>query len=114
MKPDILSIQRTSETTVMVQLALPQDHPAFAGHFPIQPILPGVVQLDWAVQLGACCFGYTFRPATRVRVKFMQVIGPRPDGVSVSLRYDPVRQEIAFEYRIDDAVASNGSARFGP
>ena len=114
MKPDVLSIQRTSETTAVVQLALPQDHPAFAGHFPGHPILPGVVQLDWALQLGASCFGYTFRPATRVRVKFMQVIVPRPAGVSVSLRYDPARNEIAFEYRIDDTAASNGSARFGP
>lgn len=114
MKPDIMSIQRSSETTATVQLALPADHPAFAGHFPGRPILPGVVQLDWAVQLGSSCFGYRFRPARRVRVKFMRVITPRPDGVSVALRINSARDEIVFEYRIDGIIASSGSAWFGP
>jgi 3-hydroxymyristoyl/3-hydroxydecanoyl-(acyl carrier protein) dehydratase len=35
----------TGETT----FALPPDHPAFAGHFPGRPIVPGVLLLDAAV-----------------------------------------------------------------
>lgn len=49
--------------TLERQLTVAADHPAFAGHFPGQPLLPGVVLLaevleaalsrpDWAARLG--------------------------------------------------------------
>jgi 3-hydroxymyristoyl/3-hydroxydecanoyl-(acyl carrier protein) dehydratase len=113
-EPVVLAIERDSEHAAIVRLALPAEHDAFAGHFPGRPILPGVVQLDWAMQLAALCFGYEFRPACRVRVKFMHVIGPAPAGLAVSLRYDPAATKIAFEYRVGNVLASSGSAWLGP
>lgn len=114
MAPVVLSIERPGKHAAIVRLALPPDHDAFAGHFPGRPILPGVVQLDWAIQLAATCFGFELRPATQVRVKFMHVIGPDPADLWLSLRYDPSPAELAFEYRIGDTVASKGSARLTP
>jgi 3-hydroxymyristoyl/3-hydroxydecanoyl-(acyl carrier protein) dehydratase len=114
MGPVVLAIERAGDYAAVVRLALPAEHDAFDGHFPERPILPGVVQLDWAVQLAALCFGYEFRPACQVRVKFMHVIGPAPAGLAVSLRYDAAGAKIAFEYRVGDVLASSGSACLEP
>ena len=36
----------------------PADHPAFAGHFPGRPIVPGVVLLDQAILFAEKMLGY--------------------------------------------------------
>ena len=58
-------------------LAIVADHPAFAGHFPSQPIVPGVVLLDLGMRAIAAHRG----PGTSMRyrvgnAKFLSPVGP--------------------------------------
>ncbi len=65
---------------------VPADHPAFAGHFPGTPILPGVVLLDTAVQIiaDACKLdGYEISS-----VKFTSPAGPGCELTIVHSRSD--------------------------
>ena len=49
--PQLLS-EQVFDNGIVLQLRVPQDLDYFKGHFPNAPILPGVVQLHWAVEFG--------------------------------------------------------------
>jgi len=55
---------------------VPLDHPAFAGHFPGTPILPGVVLLDVALQIIANTSGIALDLCEISSVKFLSPAGP--------------------------------------
>lgn len=58
-----------------VALSIPVDHPAFAGHFPGMPIVPGVVLLDEAMHAIAEDIGHD--GAWQIgSVKFLNPLGP--------------------------------------
>lgn len=55
---------------------VPTDHPAFAGHFPGRPIVPGVVLLDRAIMFAENLLGYSFRKWQIANAKFFSPVGP--------------------------------------
>ena len=55
---------------------VPLDHPAFAGHFPGTPILPGVVLLDTALQEIAAASGLVLDRCEISSVKFLSPANP--------------------------------------
>ena len=55
---------------------VPLDHPAFAGHFPGTPILPGVVLLDVALQMIAAATGIALDLCEIGSVKFLSPASP--------------------------------------
>jgi 3-hydroxyacyl-[acyl-carrier-protein] dehydratase len=65
-------------------LHIPAGHPAFAGHFPGMPIVPGVVLLDEAIQAVAADTGH--RGGWNIAsVKFLHPLGP---DARVVIRYE--------------------------
>lgn len=55
---------------------VPPDHPAFAGHFPGTPILPGVVLLDVALQIITAATGIALDLCEIGSVKFLSPARP--------------------------------------
>jgi 3-hydroxymyristoyl/3-hydroxydecanoyl-(acyl carrier protein) dehydratase len=58
------------------QWTVPLDHPALAGHFPGNPILPGVVLLDLALQIIAASSGIALDLCTISSAKFLSPARP--------------------------------------
>lgn len=64
-------------------LNIPVEHPAFAGHFPGMPIVPGVVLLDEAVHVMTA--GRSVRNWQIASVKFLSPLQP---GAAVIIEHE--------------------------
>ena len=105
MKPPEPALLRRSGTEVELRFDLPPEAEVFAGHYPGYPVMPGVVQLDWSMQMAALHLGLAQPVARDFRVKFTAPITPS-DDVRLLLRLADGALE--FEYWLGDAPASSG------
>jgi 3-hydroxyacyl-[acyl-carrier-protein] dehydratase len=88
-------------------LTIPAQHPAFSGHFPGAPILPGVVLLDEtlrAVQRAGHIAEHGWQIAT---AKFLQPVRP---GETLTLEHEQLANgSIRFAIRSDGRPVANGT-----
>jgi len=95
-----------------LQLSVPPDLAYFSGHFPKAPVLPGVVQVEWALNLGRQLLNLTGPFAGMEVLKFQQLVRPG-DEIQLHLRFDPDRRKLYFAYRNDTATCSSGRILVG-
>jgi len=81
----------------------------FQGHFPGHPILPGVVQIDWAVAFARDHLGLDLPAARDFQIKFRATILPG-DRITLVLRHDLAKRRLGFQYRRGDDICSSGTA----
>ncbi|KJU76058.1 AMP-binding protein [Ectopseudomonas oleovorans] len=98
----------------LLQLQVPLDLAHFTGHFPQTPVLPGVVQVDWAQQLARqLIIDLPPRFAGMEVLKFQQLVRPG-DTLQLSLRFDAERGKLYFAYRNGEAACSSGRILLEP
>ncbi|MDB5411828.1 MAG: beta-hydroxyacyl-ACP dehydratase [Rubritepida sp.] len=66
------------------RFTVPEDHPSLPGHFPGQPIVPGVLLLDAVLRAAAASHpAHSRRP---LRAKFPAPVAP---GAEVEIQFSP-------------------------
>jgi acyl-coenzyme A synthetase/AMP-(fatty) acid ligase/3-hydroxymyristoyl/3-hydroxydecanoyl-(acyl carrier protein) dehydratase len=109
--PHVLS-QVETEGEWSLQLSVPPDLAYFSGHFPKAPVLPGVVQVEWALNVGRQLLNLKGPFAGMEVLKFQQLVRPG-DEIQLHLRFDPERSKLYFAYRNDTATCSSGRILLG-
>lgn len=100
-------IQSLSETENQIQaeVQLVADHPIFKGHFPGQPVLPGVCMLEMIAEILGEYLHQPFRISGGPMIKFLRMIDPRKNPlISLEIKYQTAAE----------CTAANGKIYFGP
>jgi 3-hydroxymyristoyl/3-hydroxydecanoyl-(acyl carrier protein) dehydratase len=108
--PEIRATERTARG-LRLTLDIPAHLSYFQGHFPGCPLLPGVVQITWAIELGRQLIPFSGRFRSLIAVKFTRVI--LPDTMpTLELGYASERRELEFVYDVDGRQCSSGTVLF--
>ncbi len=93
------------------EIKVPEELFYLQGHFPQQPILPGVIQIHWAVKLAAARLG--MKPSFKgiEALKFHRVIKPQTP-LKLTLEQAEKTGKLHFSYLSDVGVHSQGRIVF--
>jgi len=100
-----------TSNTHSATLRVPAQHPALAGHFPGNPIVPGVVILDAVICAAEAWLDARFQPAGLSQAKFLAPLKPDEDArIEFQLRAPLLDFAV---YRGQDTIAK-GTLRSAP
>ncbi|MEM5456768.1 AMP-binding protein [Paraburkholderia phytofirmans] len=108
---EVLAEARSGDT-LHYELRVPPSLVHFAGHFPGLPILPGVVQVDWAMRLAAEHVPAVRAVASIDRLKFMAPVSPGA-VLKLTLAHDAARRRVQFAYRVSGRDCASGVIVYG-
>jgi 3-hydroxyacyl-[acyl-carrier-protein] dehydratase len=85
---------------------VPADHPAFAGHFPGMPLLPGAALLDEALHVLEQELGFDPVEWQITTAKFLEPVRP---GDVLAVEHSADNDMIRFAVRIAERAALSGT-----
>lgn len=103
----------TSESGISVLVKIDKNHSIFQGHFPNQPVTPGVCTMQIIKELSEKHFGKELMLKTARNVKFMAIINPEEnEEVRFDLSFEPVGEgEISIKAMV--LMDENPALKFG-
>jgi 3-hydroxyacyl-[acyl-carrier-protein] dehydratase len=98
-----------NSASLAADLAIASDHPAFAGHFPGAPIVPGVVLLDLALDAIGRLTGTDLSACRINSVKFLSPVTP---GEPVQVKCEILNNgALGFDILSNGRKVATGSIR---
>lgn len=100
-------VGRVSESSIEIAFSVPAEAPVFAGHFPDAPVLPGAIQVVWAIRFAEIHFDLPDAWTGLEAIKFSAVIRPG-QPIVLHLSHSEDRSKVAFRYVVEGRTCSSG------
>ena len=97
---------------LVLDLHVTADLEHFAGHFPGAPVLPGVVQIDWAVRYAREYLTLSGHFTEMKNIKFLALVLPDAK-LQLSLKWDAGTKYLDFSFLTSQRKCSVGRIVFG-
>ncbi len=102
-----LRVLEQDPARMLLELTVPANLLYFDGHFSVAPVLPGVVQVDWAIHYGRQYFGLEPGFKGINALKFQQMIRPE-QPVRLELVHEVAKAQLHFRYFSDAGAHASG------
>jgi 3-hydroxymyristoyl/3-hydroxydecanoyl-(acyl carrier protein) dehydratase len=110
--PKVLAIQHDGDLAVTLNLHISEHLDFFPGHFPGHPILPGVVQLHWAIHYGGELLPMVGSFVRMDNIKFNAIVLPNAN-MDLSLQWHSDKTHLEFIFSDHVKKFSSGRVVFG-
>jgi len=94
-----------------LEIRVPEEHPAFAGHFPGAPVAPAVLLLDLLLEALETRLGYALHAEALPHAKFMAPLKPG-DSARAIIELDG--RQVRFRLEAAGRQAASGVMVLGP
>lgn len=100
----VIGFEQIAENTCLASLTIHKDHPVFTGHFPGNPVTPGVCMMQIIKELGEKWSGSSLQLTKARNVKFMAIINPEKN--------ENIKVEMLFEKDGEDTLSIKSTTSF--
>ena len=104
----ITNIKRSSSNEIIADAIASAKSPWFSGHFPGEPILPGIAQLGMIFDAIKQACGKNLNISGVKRVKFKQIIKPGDNIQIIAREKNDDNSLYTFQVMVDSQIACNG------
>ncbi|PXF59028.1 MAG: hypothetical protein C4B58_04960 [Deltaproteobacteria bacterium] len=107
------TVDRGEDVSVNGTYVFQPDFPCFQGHFPDQPILPGIIQMAAVRSLATKALNQQLVPTTTGRIKFRGFIQPKEQiSITVNLKKHQTTWRAVFSISRGNETVATGRIDF--